>query len=376
MAAEGLEGVVVAESQISVINGEEGELVYRGYNIHDLAGSIQFEELLSLFLYGDLPRGEELQEVRSRLDENRAVNESVLELLRGQAQQGVHPMSATRTGVSSLSAFDPDAGAGSRNRDADFRKAHRITGKIITVIAAFSRFREGKAPLSPNPDFSQAGNFLYMLNGEKPSKASVDIFNTCLVLHADHGFNASTFSARVTASTKSDIHSAIASAIGTLKGPLHGGANTEVMRMLVEIDENGDDPVKHIKDRLDRGENIPGFGHRVYETEDPRATHLREMSDELGEQQGTRKWFEYSRRIEDFMLQDKEINCNVDFYSASTFYQLGIPIDLFTTIFASGRVVGWLAHVLEQYEDNRLIRPRAEYVGPRDKVVTPLSERT
>jgi citrate synthase len=376
MVVEGLEGVVVAESEISVIDGDEGELVYRGYNIHDLAKKIEFEELLSLLWDEDLPNERELQDTRERLDDNRAVNQDVLELMQSQAAQDVHPMAALRTGVSSLSAFDPDADADPQDHEANYRKALRIAGKMITLVAAFNRYREGKEPLSPNSDYNQAANFLYMLNGQEPSETAVDAFNLCLVLHADHGLNASTFSARVTASTLSDIHSAITSAIGTLKGPLHGGANMDVMRMLVNIDEEGADPVEYVKNKLSNGEKIAGFGHRVYETEDPRATHLREMSEELGEQNGTRKWFEYSRQIEDFMLEDKGINCNVDFYSASTFYQLGIPIDLFTTIFASSRAVGWLAHVLEQYENNRLIRPRAEYVGPRDRSVTPLDERS
>jgi citrate synthase len=376
MVVEGLEGVVVAESEISVIDGEEGELVYRGYNIHDLAQDIQFEELLSLLWDGDLPNQEKFEEIRQRLDDNRAVNDDVLELMRSQAAQDVHPMAALRTGVSSLSAFDPDADADAKDEEANYRKAHRITAKMITLVAAFDRYRNGKEPLSPNPDLSHAGNFLYMLNGQEPSQTAVDAFNTCLVLHADHGLNASTFSGRVTASTLSDIHCAITSAIGTLKGPLHGGANMDVMRMLLEIDEADADPVDFVKEKLNRGEKIAGFGHRVYDTEDPRATHLREMSEQLGEQNGTRQWFEYSRAIEDFMLEDKGINCNVDFYSASTFYQLGVPIDIFTTIFASSRVVGWLAHVMEQYENNRLIRPRAEYVGERDRTVTPLSERS
>jgi len=376
MVVEGLEGVVVAESEISVIDGAEGELVYRGYNIHDLAQDIQFEELLSLLWDGDLPDPGKLEEIRQRLDENRAINDDVLELMRSQAAQDVHPMAALRTGVSSLSAFDPDADADAENQDANYRKALRIAAKMITLVAAFDRYRNGKEPLSPNSDLSHAGNFLYMLNGQEPTQTAVDAFNTVLVLHADHGLNASTFSGRVTGSTLSDIHSAITSAIGTLKGPLHGGANMDVMRMLIEIDETGADPVDFVKEKLNRGEKIAGFGHRVYDTEDPRATHLREMSEQLGEQNGTRKWFEYSRAIEDFLLEDKGINCNVDFYSASTFYQLGIPIDVFTTIFASSRAVGWLAHVMEQYENNRLIRPRAEYVGKRGRNVTPLSERS
>lgn len=376
MVVEGLEGVVVAESEISVIDGDEGKLVYRGYNIHDLAKNIQFEELLPLLWDGDLPNQSELEEIEERLDENRDVHEDVLNVLRIQSNQDAHPMGALRTGLSALGAFDDDAGAGPDDREINLKQTYRIAAKVITLIAAFDRYRNGKEPLSPKPDLSHAANFLYMLNGQDPSETAEKAFNLCLVLHADHGFNASTFSARVTASTLSDIYSAITSAIGTLKGPLHGGANTEVMRMLLEIDEKDADPVDYVKNKLNQGEKIAGFGHRVYETEDPRATHLREMSQQLGEQKASTKWFEYSREIEDFMLQEKGINCNVDFYSASTFYQLGIPIDLFTTIFASSRVVGWLAHVLEQYANNRLIRPRAEYVGPRDRTVTPLSERT
>lgn len=376
MVVEGLEGVTVAESEISVIDGDEGELIYRGYNIHDLAKNIQFEELLPLLWDGELPNESELEETKTRLEENCDVHEDILNVMRTQANQNAHPMGALRTGVSALGAFDPDSGAKPDDHDINMKKAHRITSKIITLIAAFDRYRNGKEPLSPKSDLNHAGNFLYMLNGQEPSDTAEEAFNLCLVLHADHGLNASTFSARVTASTLSDVHSAITSAIGTLKGPLHGGANTEVMRMLLEIDDSGADPVDYVKNKLDQGEKISGFGHRVYETEDPRATHLRQMSQQLGEQQGSTKWFEYSRKIEDFMLEEKGINCNVDFYSASTFYQLGVPIDLYTTIFAASRVVGWLSHVLEQYANNRLIRPRAEYVGPRDRVVTPLADRS
>ncbi|MFB6355695.1 MAG: citrate/2-methylcitrate synthase, partial [bacterium] len=292
-----------------------------------------------------------------------------------QAGQDVHPMAALRTAVSGMAAFDPDANADPTDAEANRRKANRIAAKMLTIIAAFDRLRRGKEPVYPDSELGQAANFLYMLNDEKPTETDEHVFNTCLNLHADHGFNASTFSARVTASTLSDLHSAIATAIGTLKGPLHGGANTEVMKMLMDIDEKGADPVEYVKEKLQSGEKIMGFGHRVYKTEDPRATHLREMSEKLGEQNNSKQWFEYSRAIEDFLLEDKGINCNVDFYSSSTYYQLGIPIDLYTPIFAASRVVGWIGHVFEQYEENRLIRPRAEYVGPTDRTVTPIAER-
>ncbi len=375
MVQKGLEDIVVAESEMSYIDGDEGKLVYRGYDIHDLAENVRFEELLPLLWEGELPDEETLRDVEERLRENRAVADPVLDFVGELAEQDIHPMSALRTAVSSLAAYDPDAVAERDEREPNLRRGLRLTAGIITLVAAFERSRSGEPIVDPDPELSHAANFLYMLNGEKPSKTAEDAFNVCLVLHADHGLNASTFSARVTASTLSDLHSAITSAIGTLKGPLHGGANTQVMKMLLEIDERGADPVEFLKEKLAAGEKIPGFGHRVYDTEDPRATHLRDMSEQLGEQNGTRKWFEYSRQLEDFMLEDKGINCNVDFYSASTFYQMGIPIDLYTTIFASSRIAGWIGHVLEQLEDNRLIRPRANYVGPKDRTVTPISER-
>ncbi|MFB6344148.1 MAG: citrate/2-methylcitrate synthase, partial [bacterium] len=257
MVVEGLEGVTVAESEISVIDGDEGELIYRGYNIHDLAEKIKFEELLPLLWDGELPNESELDETEQRLNDNRQVHEDILDVMRTQANQDAHPMGALRTGISALGAFDDDnTDAEPDDRDVNLKKAHRITAKIITLIAAFDRYRNGKEPLSPKPGLSQAGNFLYMLNGQEPSETAEKAFNLCLVLHADHGLNASTFSARVTASTLSDIFSAITSAVGTLKGPLHGGANTEVMRMLLEIDESGADPVEYVKRKLEAGEKI------------------------------------------------------------------------------------------------------------------------
>ncbi len=375
MVSEGLKGVVAAESEMSFIDGEEGVLIYRGYNIHDLARNITFEELLPLFWFGELPNEEQLDRVRGELAEHRAVDDQILGLTADLAESDLHPMAALRTIVSALAAHDPESEAPPDDPKINRRKARRITSKFITIIAAYDRLRNGKDPVDPDPDLSHAANFLYMLNGERPTDKDEEIFDTCLILHADHGFNASTFSARVTASTLSDLHSAITTAIGTLKGPLHGGANSEVMKMLLEIDEREIDPVDYVKEKLDAGEKVMGFGHRVYRTEDPRATHLREYSEQLGEQNDTRKWFDYSRAIEDYLVGEKGINSNVDFYSASTYYQLGIPIDLYTTIFASSRVVGWIGHVMEQYAANTLIRPRAKYVGPRDKQVVSLEDR-
>jgi citrate synthase len=255
------------------------------------------------------------------------------------------------------------------------RKAIRLTAQLGTIVGGFQRIREGKEPLQPRADLSHAANSLYLMTGRAPTPDEARIFDVCLILHADHGFNASTFAARVTIATLSDIYSAITSALGTLKGPLHGGANEAVMKMLLEIDRTGADPAEEVRQRLERREKVSGFGHRVYKTEDPRATHLREFSRVLGEKSGQKKWFEMSQRIEALMQREKGLNSNVDFYSASTYYQLGIPPDQFTPVFAVSRVSGWTAHVIEQLRNNRLIRPRSEYVGPRGLRYVPLGQR-
>ena len=358
---EGLEDIVAAESAICFIDGARGVLSYRGYDIHDLAEHSSFEEVCFLLWEGRLPTAPELAELKAALGAERAVPDEILSLVRGFLEHRMIPMDVLRTAVSALSETDPDVG--SNEPAANRRKAVRLTGRMAPIVAAIRRFRHGLSPVEPDPARGHAEDFLWMMNGEPPSAEMTRALDTALVLHADHELNASTFAARVTAATLSDMHSAIVSAIGTLKGPLHGGANEAVIRMLIEIGDLSrvDDA---IRSRLAEKKKIMGFGHRVYTTEDPRATHLRRMSQELAESSGDAKWYEMSRRIELLMNQEKSLNCNVDFYSASTYYMLGIPPDLYTPIFALSRCAGWTAHVMEQHRNNRLIRPRAEYVGP------------
>jgi citrate synthase len=358
---EGLEDVVAAESAICYIDGARGVLSYAGYDIHELAENASFEEVCFLLWEGRLPTAAELDDVRGGLGAERGVPSGALDLVRDFLEQGTSPMDALRTAVSALSASDPDVA--SNAPDANRRKAVRLTGQIATVVAAIRRFRDGRAAVEPDPGRGHAEDFLRMLNGVLPSAEMTRALDIALVLHADHELNASTFAARVTAATLSDMHSAIVSAIGTLKGPLHGGANEAVIRMLIEIGEpeRVDDAIRAI---LAAKKKIMGFGHRVYSTEDPRATHLRRMSRDLAASTGEPKWYAMSRRIEQVVNAEKGLNCNVDFYSASTYFMLGIPPDLFTPIFALSRCAGWTAHVMEQHRNNRLIRPRAEYIGP------------
>ncbi|MFB6154249.1 MAG: citrate synthase [Haloferacaceae archaeon] len=371
----GLEGVLVAESELSYIDGDAGKLVYAGYAIEDLARDASYEEVLYLLWNGDLPTREELDAFRDTLVEERTLDEGVYDVIRELAEQDEEPMAALRTIVSSLSAYDPDTDADPTDREANLAKGRRITAKIPTALAAFVRLRDGEEPVAPRSDLDHAANFLYMLNGEEPDEVLAETFDMALVLHADHGLNASTFSAMVTSSTLADLHSALTSATGTLAGSLHGGANANVMRMLQEVDESDADPVEWVKNALDEGRRIPGFGHRVYNVKDPRAVILGEKSEELGEAAGDTKWYEMSVAIEEFMKAEKGLAPNVDFYSATTYYQMGIPIDIYTPIFAMSRAGGWIAHVLEQYEDNRIIRPRARYVGETDLAYPPLDER-
>jgi citrate synthase len=284
----------------------------------------------------------------------------ILDLLKSFPKTAT-PMEVLRTSVSALSFYDADEKA--VDHDSNVRKAFDLTAQIAMLVAAFDRIRKGKDVVAADPELSHAGNFLWMLTGEKPSETATKAFDVALILHADHELNASTFAARVIAATLADIHSAITGAIGALKGPLHGGANEAVMRMLFDIDKKGADPVKYVRDMLAQKKKVSGFGHRVYHTEDPRATHLRKMSEDLGRSANS-KWFEMSRQIEVFVKAEKKLNANVDFYSASTYTTLGIDLDLFTPIFAVSRIAGWAAHVIEQLDDNRLIRPRAEYIGP------------
>jgi citrate synthase len=357
---QGLEGVVAAESSICYIDGDRGILSYRGIDIHELAEKSTFEEVCFLLWEGRLPRADELRTLTTELARERALPRESLSLLAGLARTSA-PMDGLRTAVSALSASDPDAA--DMSPAANRRKAVRLTGQIATTVAAYERLRTGKAVVPPDPGRSHAQDFLRMLNGETAPSAAVRALDIALILHADHELNASTFAARVTAATLSDMHSAVTSAIGTLKGPLHGGANEAVMRMLLEIGS----PEKveaNVRARLARKEKIMGFGHRVYTTEDPRATHLRRMSAEVARSSGDTRWYDMSRQIEELIRREKKLNANVDFYSASVYYMLGIPSDLFTPIFAVSRISGWTAHVLEQYAHNRLIRPRAEYTGP------------
>ncbi|MFO7833012.1 MAG: citrate synthase [Halohasta sp.] len=371
----GLEGVVVTESGLSQIDGDAGRLIYRGYAIEDLARSASYEETLYLLWHGELPTAEQLSTFREEMAAARELSDGVLEVVRNLAAVDEEPMAALRTITSALAAYDPDADAAVDDEAANDRKARRITAKMPTALAAFNRLREGDEPVDPREDLSHAANFLYMLNGEEPDDVLAETFDMALVLHADHGLNASTFSAMVTASTLADLHSAVTSAIGTLSGSLHGGANTNVMRMLQEVDDSEMDPIDWVKDALDRGERVAGFGHRVYNVKDPRAAILGEESEALGEAAGDTKWYEMSVAIEEYIAEEKGLAPNVDFYSASTYYQMGIPIDLYTPIFAVSRVGGWIAHVLEQWEDNRLIRPRAQYTGPEDAEFVAVDER-
>jgi 2-methylcitrate synthase len=358
---KGLEGIVATTSSICYIDGERGILAYRGIDIHELADHSTFEEVCHLLWFGKLPRRNELQDLRSRLAEERQLDPAIINFLR-QAPKHALPMDLLRTAVSALSFYDADER--NNDHDANVRKAIRLTSQIAMIVAAYDRIRKGKPVVEPDRSLSHAANFLLMLNGEKPSDTAERAFDIALILHADHELNASTFAARVTAATLADMHSAITSAIGALKGPLHGGANEAAFRMLEAITKSGADPVEHVRGMLAQKKKIPAFGHRVYHTEDPRATHLRQMSRELGASHGESQWYEMSRRIEDFVKSEKKLNANVDFYSASTYHSLGIDVDLFTPIFAVSRISGWAAHVIEQLDDNRLIRPRADYVGP------------
>ena len=358
--AQGLQDVVAAESSICFIDGDRGILSYRGIDIHELAEKSTFEEVCFLLWEGRLPRCSELDATRAAIASERSVPRELLSLLATLARTSL-PMDALRTAVSALSASDHDTR--DMSSAANRRKAVRLTGQLATIVAALHRLRSGMAVVPPDPGRTHADDFLRMLNGETARSAAVRALDIALILHADHELNASTFAARVTAATLSDMHSAITSAIGTLKGPLHGGANEAVIQMLLEIGslDRVDD---YIHAKLARKEKIMGFGHRVYRTEDPRATHLRAMSKQVAESFGDTKLYDMSRRIEQIVKAEKGLNANVDFYSASLYYMLGIPPDLFTPLFAVSRVSGWTAHVLEQYANNRLIRPRADYTGP------------
>jgi len=358
---KGLEGVVATTSSICYIDGERGVLAYRGIDIHELADHSTFEEVCYLLWFGRLPKQGELKSLHARLAEERKLDPAIINLLRS-APKHVQPMDVLRTVVSALSFYDPDEKK--NDHEANVNKAIRLTSQIAMLVAMYDRIRKGKPVVEPDRSLSHAAHFLLQLNGTRPSQTAERALDIALILHADHELNASTFAARVTAATLSDMHSATTSAIGALKGPLHGGANEAVFHMLEEIDRAGADPVEYVRAMLAQKKKISGFGHRVYHTEDPRATHLRKMSQDLGKSSGQPKWYEMSRAIEEFVKAEKKLNANVDYYSASTYATLGIDVDLFTPVFAVSRVSGWTAHVIEQLDDNRLIRPRADYIGP------------
>jgi citrate synthase len=369
--APGLRHVVAGESGISSIDGQRGVLAYRGIDIHELAERSSFEEVVFLLHHGSLPTRAQLEELGAALSRERPVAAGVLDLLRG-LPAGTHPMTALRTAVSALGAFDPDGN--DDGEPARTRKAVRLTAQMATLVAAIDRIRHGAEPVPPDPALSHAANFLRMLTGNPPSSAAARAMDVALVLHADHEFNASTFAARVAASTLADIHGAITAALATLKGPLHGGANEAVMKMLEAVGE----PARAdgwVRDAFAQKHKIMGFGHAVYRTEDPRATHLRRLSRQIGEAAGDRRFYDLSESVEAAVKAQKGLFTNVDFYSASLYRVLGIATDLFTPVFAVSRIAGWTAHVLEQLGNNRLIRPESDYTGPRDVAYVPLERR-
>jgi citrate synthase len=367
----GLRGVAAATSSMSDVNGEKGELIYQGYNIHELVEYSTFEEVVFLLWHKRLPGAAELEELKKALAANYALPTEIIDLMRSFPRES-DPIDVLRTAVSALEFYDQSA----RNisRENALATATRLTGQFPALVAYSDRLRRGLDLPTAKPEHNIATNFLYLLKGEMPSAHDAVIFDKCLILHADHELNASTFSARVIAGTLATIYAGVTGAIAALSGPLHGGANTAVMRTLLEIG-SVDNVDSFIKAALIGKRKIMGFGHAVYKTEDPRATHLRQFSREMGEQAGETKWYEMSRRVEEVMMAEKRLYANVDFYSASAYYSMGIPLDLFTPIFAVSRISGWTGHILEQYADNKLIRPRAEYVGARDVGYIPIEER-
>ena len=373
LTGAGLEGIIAAESSICYIDGAAGILSYQGYNIHTLAENATFEEIIFLLWNGKLPNQKELDTLKKALVSGRAIPEEVTGFLRGVGKG--KPMDVLRTAVSMLSLYDSEAQ--DMSPEANLRKAQKLMSQTATITTTFDRLRNGREVIPDDPKLGLAANFLYTLTGKRPDEVMERALDVSLILHADHELNASTFAARVTAATLSDIYSAVTSAIGALKGPLHGGANEDVIKFLLEVDAKTDAAVEQVRQKLSKKEKMPGFGHRVYRTEDPRATHLRKMSEELGKRTGMVDLYLASTEVEKFIKETKKLNANVDFYSASTYYSLGIPIDLFTPIFAVSRMSGWTAHILEQYTNNRLIRPRAEYTGkPDGQPWVPMEQRS
>jgi citrate synthase len=373
VAGAGLEGVVATSSRICFIDGDKGVLSYCGYNIHTLADHATFEEVIYLLWNGKLPKKSELAELESALARERELAPEITAFLKN-APKGAQPMDVLRTAVSMLGLYDPLERDNSKPANA--KKAAGLMARVGTIVTSFDRLRNGKEVIPADPALKYAANFLYTLTGKKPDEVMERAFDVALILHADHELNASTFAARVTAATLSDIYSAVTSAIGALKGPLHGGANEAVIQMLLAV-KSPDDAAEKVKNDLQNKIKISGFGHRVYRVVDPRAIHLKKMSEELGRRTGHTDLFEKSTRVEQTVHDLKALVPNVDFYSASTYYSLGIPVDLFTPIFAVSRMSGWIAHILEQYSNNRLIRPRAEYTGaPDGQKWVPLEDRT
>lgn len=370
-SATGLRGVAAATSSMSDVGGDKGQLIYQGYDIHDLVAHSTFEEVIFLLWNKRLPKQTELDDLKRALSAEYSVPAEILDLMK-RFPRDADPIDVLRTTVSALEFYDPN----SRDiaRAASVRTAIKLTAQFPTLVASAERIRKGLEPVKPNAQFNIATHFLYLLNGAAPSDADARMFDIALILHADHEFNASTFAARVVAGTLADMYGAITAAIAALSGPLHGGANTAVMKTLLEIGDVAN-VESFIKQALAEKRKIMGFGHAVYRTEDPRATHLRRYSQQMGERTGDTKWYEMSRKVEEVMMREKGLYPNVDFYSASTYYMMGIPLDLYTPIFAVSRISGWTGHVLEQYADNKLIRPRAEYVGARDARYTPIGER-
>lgn len=370
-SAAGLRGVAAATSSMSDVVGDKGQLIYQGYDIHDLAAHSTFEEVIFLLWNKRLPKQNELDELKQALAASYDIPGEIIDLMR-RIPREADPIDVLRTTVSALEFYNP--GARDISRAASVQTAVKLTAQFPTLVATAERIRKGLEPVKPNPQLNIASNFLYMLNGSVPSEADARMFDISLVLHADHELNASTFAARVVAGTLADMYGAVTAAIAALSGPLHGGANTAVMKTLLEIGQVGN-VESFIKQALAEKRKIMGFGHAVYRTEDPRATHLRRFSQEMGGRTGDLKWYEISRKVEEVMMREKGLYPNVDFFSASTYYMMGIPLDLYTPIFAISRISGWTGHVLEQYADNKLIRPRAEYVGARNARYVPIGER-
>ena len=370
----GLRDVYIDKTQSSFIDGDIGKLLYRGYSIHDLAEKSTFEETVYLLLFGKLPTQKELDDFEAQLRANRSIPDDVVKVI--DLVKNSHPMDVLRTGMSALAAFDPEVSDNSL--EATLRKGIRMTAMAPTIVAAHHRLRQGLEPVAPNPDLNQAGNFLYMLLGENPDDETMKLLDVDFILHAEHGINASAFGSRVTASTNSDLHSAVVTGIGVLKGPAHGGAAEEVMKMAIEIG-SPDNAAEYCRNILDNGGRIMGFGHRVYRAEDPRARHLRERSRDLSEKVGQPKWFEILTYVEEVAMvpyRERGIYVNVDFFAGSIYYLLGIPEDLFISIFAMGRIPGWTVQVMEQFSDNILLRPRLQYEGPMDVEYVPIGERS